>query len=231
MKTVGSRRLKAVACATGVAALLALTACSGGDKKAEKTSDPAPSSSQAAPSTTAAPETSTAPTSEAPTESTDSTEGADDTGKITEIKAKTDKGTDPVLGHSFEATGIALGIKGSGTYAEAPGNNKYVAIKIKATAGTKYYNGMSCSSFKLWDDKSTTGKGSFSLIKDGLKKAGLNEFERVSTGKTGEGWCAFYTENPTKDNLTLEYSRLPLKDSSGKTSPELSKKLKITPQG
>lgn len=237
MKTIGPKYLKTAAASVGIAALLALTACSGSDDE-----KPAPESTT---SSAAEEETTEAPASEE-TEATEESEESEETataeesednggestdGELTEFKARSDKGTDSVLEHSFEATGIALDFKGTGDQEEPPGNNKYVAIKVKATSGAKYLNGLSCTAFKLQDDKATTPKGSTSLIEDDLAALGLTPFERISKGESGEGWCGYYLENPTKDNLTLVYSRLGLKDSNGKEEPPESKELKITPEG
>ncbi|WP_291278158.1 hypothetical protein [Galactobacter sp.] len=232
MKTIGPKYLKTAAASVGIAALLALTACSGSDD--EKPAPESTTSSAAEEETTEAPAPEETEESEetAAAEESEDNGGESADGELTEIKASSDKGTDSVLEHSFEATGIALGFKGSGDRVDPPGNNKYVAIKVKATAGTKYSNGLSCTAFKLQDDKASTPKGSYSLVKDRLEELGLTPFETVRRGETGEGWCAYYLENPTKDNLTLVYSRLGLKDSSsGKEEPPESKELKITPEG
>lgn len=236
MKTISRKYLKTTAASVGIAALLALTACSGSDDK-EPAPEPA-SSSAAEEETTEAPapdDTDEATTTDEAEgedgETSDSADGGSADGELTEIKASSEKGTDSVLEHSFEATGIALGFKGSGDRVDPPGNNKYVAIKVKATAGTKYANGLNCTSFKLKDERASQARGSTSQLEERLEELGLTPFERIRSGESGEGWCGYYLEDPTKDNLTMEYSRLGLKDSDGNEEPPESKELKITPEG
>jgi hypothetical protein len=107
-----------------------------------------------------------------------------------------------------------------------------VGVKIKGSTGKKFYRGLNCTDFKLWTEGSERGGSSqSSTLNASMEENGLTPYERISAGESGEGWCGFYAEDPTEDNLTLEYNRRAAKDSEGNTYPEVSEKLKITPQG
>lgn len=225
--------------AMAMAAVLALSAC--GDD----------TSSADAPATSTAPQTS-APTSPATTpsatqtpsespsaEDTSSSEpSADDTassdptgaaGKLEKITVTSPSVTDPVLGHKVKVTGVAFGYVGEGEWVKPPlKTTTYVAIQVNAVSGDKFYNGVSCTQFRLsTPDARRPASNVTSLHKNKLTKDGLKPMVSVATGKSGEGWCLYYVENPTKENLTVHYVRSGLKDSKGKTYPEVDLKMPL----
>ncbi|WP_313810762.1 hypothetical protein [Glutamicibacter sp.] len=213
-----------------VASALALAGCSGSDNQSEDSTSPSPTvSSTATESSTAEASATDSTASATGSASESSTESAQaDSGELKIYKASSPSYTDTVMDHEFEVTGVAMGFTGEGEFAEAPGDNTYVAVKYKASAGDKYFNGTSCSNTRLSSADSSTPTGDTnSLQKKAMEKAGIDPMEDVRQGESTEGWCLYYVPNPTLDNLTATYQRLPMKDGD-KTYKEESKDLKIT---
>lgn len=189
-----------VACATIIAAgALILSGCTSTGP------DAAPSSSAAAPTTaatTAAPEEST-PAPEASDEPTDAA-----TGELEITPASSKTVTDPELEDTATVTGIAFGFTGSGDWAEAPGGATYVGVEFTVSHGEKYYGGAGCNDLQLsTPDSGTPTTGINSSVKDDMIAQGLTPLDKIDNGGSASGWCMYYVENPTKDNLTITFSR------------------------
>lgn len=231
------KRPKAIGFASlALASALALAGCTGGGEQADQSTTPTPTASsttsESPAPTDASPTESSSPTESASQTSTESAEADSkkaDNSKLKIHEASSPSYTDSVMGNKFQVTGVALDFKGEGEFADAPGDNVYVAVRYKVSAGTKYLNGTSCTNTKLEsaDSPYATGDIATKELKVPMEAAGLQPLETVGPGKTSEGWCLYYVPNPTVDNLTAQYSRLAMKDAK-KTYKEESKKLKIT---
>lgn len=224
-----------------LASTLALAGCSGSGNPAQEASASSPAASQppsdspsVSPSQPTDAATSTPETSSSPSDAAETSKAAKDSKKADNSKLKILEATSPsytdtVMGNKFQVTGVALDFKGEGEFADAPGDNVYVAIRYKVNGGTKYLNGASCTNTKLEsaDSPFPTGDIATKELKVPMVAAGLQPLENVGPGESSEGWCLYYVPNPTTDNLTATYSRLAMKDAK-KTYKEESKTLKIT---
>lgn len=215
--------------ALAAAAVLTLGACSGDDATAE----PAASSATSAASETQTPSASSSPSEESSSSaSAEASEGSSDAapGKLETIKASSPVVTDPVLKTQVKVEGLTFGYKGEGERVNPPGDKTYVLVKYNVKTDPQIGNGTSCSNMKLSSSESSYPQGDMtSLHRDKLKKDNLPRLESVRGGDTATGWCLYYVDKPTKDNLTVTYTRIGLKDSgTGKTWPKFQKEAKIT---
>ncbi|MFK4788325.1 hypothetical protein [Microbacterium sp. ZW T5_56] len=200
------------------AGAIALSGCSAPASDSGDTSPSTPAAEPTAKDTPIAEEPSASPTEDAPAAS----------GEIEKITVTSPTVTDPAREDTATATAIAFGFTGSGDWATAPGGATYVAVEYTVTRGAKYYGGVSCTSLQLaTSDMNVPTSDITTSVKEDMAAQGLTPLDDVESGATGTGWCMYYVQNPTKDNLTVSYTRLAAKDGD-KEIPALDEKMPLT---
>lgn len=219
----------------GVVALAVLGACGSSSDSAADTSSassaPSASSTPSAPSSAAATEMSSAAAGSASaggsTGAPGSAGGAVQVGKTI---------SDPVFGNDFLVEKVvpsaSLPADFVSKWAGLQGDdNQFLLVKVKATAGTKYYGTAGAGdlfikntqdSFNFAESDDLTG------LSDVLASEGYSPMLKdAETGKSSEGWI-FYNLNHKESKLTLVLHRNAYGTSDGKNIPEKDFELPLT---
>ena len=226
----------ALVAAVATVTTFGLSACGSSDGSDTSAADSTPSvTDTAVPSDTTSSDTAgtdTTPSETAPTDipsdtaaPSDATSAGSGPGTPIPLSATVH---DNALGHTIVFEQVVRNFPVPSA-ASAMSDHELVLVKVKVTAGTKYYSSVGQGDFEFGIPgvEYAGQQSSATAVTNAMKAAGYTPLADVESGKTGEGWVAGFIKPPGSAKAYIDYHRLSYSTSGGGSIPEKTWKVTL----